>query len=450
MSSVAVVGVGYVGIATAVGLAHLGHDVLAVDIDHDRVEGLRAGIAPFFEERLQDLLEEGLRRGRLRFELVQDVQSHDADFVFLCLPTPQANDGSADLVHLMDAVDWIMPTLRPGAILVNKSTVPVGTARAIMGRMNRDDVPVVSNPEFLQEGRALSEFFEGERTVIGSDDPEAARRVGALYASTGVPLLTMGLESAELAKYACNTFLATKLSFVNSIARMCESVGAEITDVTKVMGTDSRIGSRFLSPGPGWGGPCLPKDSRALLHMADEIDVDLAVLAAAVDTNERAIDWVAEKVLAACGGPLHGARVAVWGLTFKAGTDDLRNSPALRVVQRLQRDGANVIAFDPMMRGDPDGVEIAPDAYTACKGARVLVVLTEWPEFGAADLRKVYKVMETAAIVDTRNVIRPDDAVEAGFEYVGIGRPAPGGQRVWGERGLTWVSSGSGTHDSAV
>jgi len=425
MSSIGVVGSGYVGLASAVGFAHLGHDVVAFDVDADRVGGLNAGLPPFFEERLEELLNEGITRGRLRFRLIEEadvVDVSDREFVFLCLPTPQAPDGSADLTAVYAGVEAISGTLSAGTVVVNKSTVPVGTGRNIAALLDRRDVAVVSNPEFLQEGRALSEFLGGERILIGADDAIAAKRVEALYAGTGVPVISIGLESAELAKYACNTYLATKLSFVNSIATLCEQMGADISEVTTVMGSDSRIGAKFLSAGPAWGGPCFPKDSRALLKMSAQAGFDFPVLSGALTTNARGIESVVDKVIRACNGDLTGTVIAVWGLTFKAGTDDLRDSPALDVVRRLVERGAVVRAFDPMIRRPHPGIVVSDDAYGICTDAEILVVLTEWPEFAAMDFVRVASLMASPTLIDTRNIVPADAVTAAGMNYLGLGR----------------------------
>ena len=346
--------------------------------------------------------------------------------MFLCLPTPQGHDGAADLGAIQSGVRAISDTLTAGSVVVNKSTVPVGTGRSIAAQLVDAGVTVVSDPEFLQEGRALSEFLGGERILIGADDKAAARRVESLYAGTGVPVISVGLESAELAKYACNTFLATKLSFVNSIANLCEEMGADISEVTSVMGSDSRIGSKFLAAGPAWGGPCFPKDSQALLKMSAQAGFDFPVLSGAVATNVWGIDSVVEKVTRACGGDLAGVAVAVWGLTFKAGTDDLRDSPSLDIVRRLLDGGAEIKAFDPMVRRPFPGITVCPDAYEVCADAEILLVLTEWPEFAAMDFQRVASLMATPTLVDTRNIVPTKTVTGAGLNYVGLGRAPQG------------------------
>jgi len=422
VSTIAVIGAGYVGLSSAVGLAHLGHDVIAFDVDQSRVDSLNEGIPPFYEERLEELLREGIGRGRLRFQLMEKADLADREFVLLCLPTPQGSNGAADVSAIKSAVEKFSSTLAKGAVVINKSTATVGTTRWVVDRLRDHPVSVVSNPEFLQEGRALTEFLKGERLLIGADDPIAADRVKNLYAGTGVPVISTSIESAELAKYACNTFLATKLSFVNSIAELCEKMGADITEVAAVMGSDSRIGKKFLSAGPAWGGPCLPKDSRALLHMAENANIKFTVLEAAVKANEESIEHVVAKVLRLFNNELKGISIGVWGLTFKAGTDDIRDSPAVDIVNRLISEGANVSVFDPMHKTSLKGAVAATNAYDACIDAHALVILTEWPEFAATDLTQVATLMTGRVIVDTRNIVSADAALSAGFRYLATGR----------------------------
>lgn len=422
MSKIGVIGAGYVGLSSAVGLAHLGHDVIAFDVNQKRVDSLNEGVPPFFEERLEELLREGISRRRLRFQLMEHVNLSDREFTLLCLPTPQGSDGAADVSAIKSVVEDVSSTLSKGSVVINKSTATVGTTRWIVNRLRDQSVSVVSNPEFLQEGRALTEFLKGERVLIGADDSIAANRVKNLYAGTGVPVISIGIESAELAKYACNTFLATKLSFVNSIAALCEKMGADITEVVTVMGSDSRIGRKFLSAGPAWGGPCLPKDSQALLHMAKTADFNFTVLEAAVNANEASMKNVVAKIKELFNNELRGVSIAVWGITFKAGTDDIRDSPAVDIVVRLVSEGASVTVFDPVNKATLPSTKVANTAYDACADAQALVVLTEWPEFAAADLTQVSTLMTGRVILDTRNIVSAEAAYLAGFRYLAIGR----------------------------
>jgi UDPglucose 6-dehydrogenase len=428
-NGVTVVGAGYVGLATAVSFAHLGHRVTCVEKDPARREALAAGRPPFLEDRMEELLTAGLRSGHLSFVAPETADYSGTGFVFLCLPTPQAPDGSADLSALFGAIEQIAPQLRPGSIVVDKSTVPVGTARTIIDQLDRPDVGVVSNPEFLQEGAAIDAFLRPDRLVIGADDPSAAQAVAALYAPLNAQVMVTGLASAELAKYACNSFLATKLSFVNAIAALCDLTGADVGEVTAVMGADRRIGTAFLRPGPGWGGSCFPKDTSALVATAARAGFDFGLLRATLASNRQSFDWVVSLAAELCDGRLEGRRVAAWGLTFKAGTDDLRDSPALEVIGRLQAAGASVVAHDPVV-DHCAAVPTATDPYQAAVGADLLIVLTEWPVFATHDLRRVADVMSRPVVLDTRGLIDPAKARAAGLVYRAIGRAGGAPARV--------------------
>ena len=318
--------------------------------------------------------------------------------------------------------------LKPGAIVVNKSTVPVGSTTVVEQVIGRSDIDVVSNPEFLREGTAVLDSLNPDRIVVGADDAQAAAKVGQLFAATGAPLIVTDATTSETIKYASNAFLATKLSFVNALAGLCEEVGADARDVLLGLGYDKRIGFEFLRPGPGWGGSCLPKDTRALLHIAREAGYDFSLLAGAIASNDEQLSRVITKVEAACGGSVAGTTVAVWGLTFKANTDDRRDSPALQITRRLVALGAIVRAFDPTVEADgeaPDdlqGLQLCGDPYDAALGAGAVVVLTEWDEFRWLDFSRVQAVMAQPAIVDARNLLDPAAVRRMGFHYAGIGR----------------------------
>ncbi len=425
-SSVAVIGAGYVGLTTAVCLAHLGHRVTCGEMDAQKVERLSHGEPTIYEEGLPTLLRDTVASGRLRFVLGAADAVAGAEFVFLCVPTPQRADGSADVSALETAALEISPHLERGAVVINKSTVPVGSVSMVERWIARSDVAVVSNPEFLREGTAIDDFLHPDRVVVGADDQEAAARVGRLYAPTGAPLIVTDAATAETIKYACNAFLATKLSFVNAVASLCETVGADVRDVLLGMAYDHRIGFDYLRPGPGWGGSCLPKDTRALLHIAEEAGYDFGILRSAIDANECQLASVVEKIRAAVGGTLSGTTVAVWGLTFKAGTDDRRSSPAVEITSRLLAEGARVQAYDPTLSELtpelPQTLVVSTDAYSACQNAQVLVVLTEWDEFRWLDHAKVREVLADARIVDARNLLDPAALRRMGFGYVGVGR----------------------------
>ena len=335
--AVAVIGAGYVGLPTAATLAHFGHRVVLAESEPSRLAALRSGRMPIVEVGLDDLVAEGVAGGNLHFTASAAEAVAGAAFVFLCVPTPQGDDGSADLSFVEAAAKEIGPLLEHGTIVVNKSTVPVGSATFVEQIIGRSDVRVVSNPEFLREGNAVRDSLHPDRLVVGADDAQAAALVGGLFAGTAAPLIVTDATTSETIKYASNAFLATKLSYVNAVAGLCEEVGADVRDVMLGLGYDKRIGFEFLHPGPGWGGSCLPKDTRALLHMAREAGYDFSLLAGAIASNEQQLARVVAKVETACGGSVDGVTVAVWGLTFKANTDDRRDSPSLEIAHRLAR-----------------------------------------------------------------------------------------------------------------
>ena len=420
-SKIAVIGAGYVGLTTAACFSKLGHDVVCADVDASKVEQLSDGKIPIHEAGLEDIVREGLEAGRLRFALGSAGIVGDAEFVYLCVPTPQAADGSADLSYIQAAATEISPHLRPGTVVVNKSTVPVGSTRLVEQALGRADIPVVSNPEFLREGTAVDDFLNPDRVVIGAEDQAAAGRVASLYLGVRAPIMVTDPASAETSKYAANAFLATKLSFVNAIAAVCEAVGADVNDVLLGMGYDHRIGHDFLKPGPGWGGSCFPKDTRAIISIAEDAGYDFSLLRGVVSVNDEQFDRVVGKVASKID--LDGSRVALLGLAFKAGTDDIRESPAVEIARRLVDAGAQVRAFDPAVDHVPvEGVEIVADAYAACEGADALVVATEWDEFKWLDLDKVADAMARLHVVDARNLLDRGAVRRRGFSYQGVGR----------------------------
>ncbi len=420
---VAVLGAGYVGLTTAACLAGLGHSVVCTDHVAARVEGLAQGTSPLFEPGLEALVRKGLAAGRLSFNPDNGAAASEADVVILCLPTPEGADGRADLAALQDAATEIGPRLRPGAVVVDKSTVPVGSCRDVAGWLGRDDVAVVSNPEFLREGSALADFFHPDRVVIGADDPQAAAKVTDLYRSLDTTILTMGPESAELVKYASNGCLATKLSFANQIATLCELVRADVADVIKGMGGDRRIGPLFLEPGPGWGGSCFPKDTEALMWIARDAGLDFALLRAVVESNQAHGTRLVDRIEELAGGSVRGRTVALWGLTFKASTDDRRASPSLAIAAQLRERGATIQAYDPTVRGEVAGIAVRPTAVAACEHASVLFIATEWDELRRVDLSDIRGVMDRPAILDGRHLLDAAEATGHGFTYAAVGRP---------------------------
>ena len=421
MANVGVIGAGYVGLTTATCLAHLGHDVVCADVVAERVEMLSNGKLPIVEDGLEDLVAQGLESGRLRFILGAEEGARDAEFIFLCVPTPQGEDGSADMSYIESAAASIGPVLESESIVINKSTVPVGSTHVVERALGRSDVFVVSNPEFLREGSAVHDFLHPDRIVIGADDRAAAIRVGELFESIRAPFVVTDPPTAETIKYASNAFLATKVSYINAVANLCEAVGANVHEVVLGMGYDKRIGFEFLRPGPGWGGSCFPKDTRALVRIAEDAGYDFQLLKGVIAVNEEQHERVVAKVVSAAGGSVEGRRLGAWGLTFKARTDDLRESPALQVIQRLARMGADVRAYDPTVGAALPGVETVQDPYDACEDAAVLMVLTEWDNFRWLDLGIVRTRMAHPRIVDARNLLDPAAARRAGFRYEGIG-----------------------------
>lgn len=425
---IAVVGAGYVGLTTSACLASLGHSVVCADSDADKVERLARGEVGIREPGLPELVAAGLRSGRLSFVRGARAAAAGAELVFLCVPTPFGGEGGVDVSAMESVIAECGQLLAAGCVVVNKSTVPVGMAGRVAELLGRGDLPVVSNPEFLREGSAVQDFLHPDRFVVGSDRPDAANQVAALYARLGAPVLVTDAASAELVKYAANCFLAMKVSFANAIADLCEELGADIGDVTRGVGYDSRIGSAFLAPGPGWGGSCLTKDTRALLCAAEAAGLELDLLRATIDANARRHQQMADKVrLVVTGnaaGSLAGRRIALLGLTFKAGTDDLRDSPALAVAGLLHQAGADLVGCDPAVAAGTElgPVKVVADAYAAAADAEAIVVLTEWAEFRLLDWTKIAESMRRRIVVDTRNLLAPADVHKAGIEWTGIGR----------------------------
>ncbi|OBJ72452.1 nucleotide sugar dehydrogenase [Mycobacterium sp. 1274756.6] len=424
---VGVVGAGYVGLTTAVCLADAEFDTVCIDLDADRVAQLRNGVAVIDEPRLEDLLRCRLRTGQLRFG-ADYAALHDRDVVFVCVPTPTADDGAADLSAVDAAVDELAGVLPPGAVVVVKSTVPVGTCRRLGRRLRRHGIEVVSNPEFLREGRAVDDFCHPGRVLVGTvDDPAGIRagaRVARLYGGADT-VLRMSPESAELAKYACNAFLAVKLSFVNSLAELSGQVGADIGDIAGAMGTDDRIGPHFLAPGPGWGGSCLPKDTAALLHTGRQHGTALPEVTSARRTNGHQTERILTALRHRLNRPLRELKVTALGVTFKAGTSDVRDSPAITICTDLQRVGAQLTAYDPRLESIDTArlpAATASDPYVAVKDADAILVLTEWPEFGTLDWERIgRRAAPEALVLDTRNVVDADAVRRAGLAFVGNG-----------------------------
>jgi len=428
---IAVIGSGYVGLTTGACLASLGHRVVCADIDAAKIERLRRGEVDIVEPGLVELVVENQAAGRLEFvvgarEAIARPEHQPVEVVFLCVPTPMGEGGAADLAAIRAVAAEVRHLLPAGCVVVNKSTVPVGTAEATLKLLNRRDVAVVSNPEFLREGSAVHDFLHPDRIVVGCDAQDAAERVAALYSKLGAPAVLTDAASAEMVKYAANCFLAMKLSYVNALAELCDLLGADVGDVTEGMGYDRRIGQAFLRPGPGWGGSCLPKDTNALVQVAAAAGRELPLVSASIATNERQRALMVDKIRDAVGGDLAGRRLGLLGLTFKAGTDDLRDSPALAVAQLLRVEGAELTAYDPgcsaAVPGMTDAVTVVDDPMVAAKAAEALVVLTEWPVFRSLDWAALAGVLGQRIVVDTRNLLDPDVLRRAGISWIGVGR----------------------------
>ena len=420
---VAVIGAGYVGLVPAAGMAYLGHSVRAGEADPAKLEMLRAGKVPFYEAGLDGLLADGMANKLLSFHDDNKEAVAGAMVVFVALPTPQGEDGSADTSYIEAALTDFGPVLDPGSVVVVKSTVPVGSVARFQKQL--DDmgarVFVVSIPEFLREGSAVADFQHPDRIVIGTTSQEAAEVMMELYQALQAPLVVTDPKSSEMIKYASNAYLATRITFANAIANVSEAVGADVKDVLLGMGYDRRIGHHFLNPGPGYGGSCFPKDTHALVAIAEGAGYDFSLLKGVIEVNELQRRRVVDKVRAAVGGDLAGKTIGLWGLAFKAGTDDVRESPAVFLAEELITGGADVQAYDPQA-APVAGVRRVDDAMAAVKGAHLLLIATEWPEFQSVDLMAVREDMATPCIVDARNMLDPDAVRNLGIEYEGIGR----------------------------
>lgn len=431
----AVVGTGYVGLVSGACFADFGHDVTCIDSDGSRIEAIGSRSLPFFEPGLQELVHRHVGSGRLRLTTDLRAGVRDASVIFLAVGTPAAQGGGADLTQVTAATAAIAPELTGYRIVATKSTVPVGTGAKIAALL-RGKVPcgaqvdVVSNPEFLREGSAIADFMRPDRVVIGTTSEQAADVMRAIYRPLYLietPLIFTTLETAEMIKYASNGFLAVKISFINELANLCDRTGADVHVVSKAMGLDNRIGPKFLHPGPGYGGSCFPKDTRALVNTGAGHGVAMEVVSAAIRANERQHQLTVEKIAHAVGG-LAGRTIAVLGLAFKPNTSDTRESPACHICRALATAGACVRAYDPAASGEAaselQDVEICADAYTAVAGADAVVIATEWNEFRSMDLERLRAFMLGDVVVDCRNVLDPEQATTAGFAYYSTGRGA--------------------------
>ena len=431
---IAMIGTGYVGLVSGACFSEFGTDVVCVDKDAGKIERLLDGIMPIYEPGLDTLVEKNVKAGRLSFttDLAEAVKG--ADIVFIAVGTPtRRGDGHADLSYVYAAAEEIGQAIDEYTVVVTKSTVPVGTGREvhriISGIRDAGEFDVASNPEFLREGSAIEDFMRPDRVVIGTDSDRAADVLKQLYRPLFLmetPILFTKIETAELTKYAANTFLAAKITFINEIANLCEKVGANVQEVARGIGLDGRIGGKFLHAGPGYGGSCFPKDTLALVRTARDHDAPLHIIEAVVKVNEDRKRLMADKIIAGCGGTVDGKTIAVLGLTFKPNTDDMRDSPSLAIVPTLQQAGATVRAFDP--QGMTEAREMLPDvvfckdAYETMEGADALAIVTEWNEFRLLDLERVKGLLSAPLMIDLRNIYKPDEIIKAGFDYYSVGR----------------------------
>ena len=431
---IAMVGAGYVGLVSGACFSEFGHEVICVDKDVDKIARLNAGDIPIFEPGLDVLVQKNTKAGRLSFQ--EDLKSAvaNADAVFIGVGTPsRRGDGQADLTFVFQAAREIAEAIESYTVVVNKSTVPVGTGRKvaeILGEVcPKGDFDVVSNPEFLREGAAIEDFMRPDRVVVGAETEKSQKVMEAIYRPLSLiqtPILFTSIESAELTKYAGNAFLATKITFINEMADLCEKVGADVHDVAKGIGLDGRIGRKFLHAGPGFGGSCFPKDTRALYQTSLQADAPVRIVEAVIDVNEKRKLKMAEKVISACGGSVQGKKIAVLGLTFKPNTDDMRESPSLDIIPALTKAGAQIWAYDPEGMKEakthlPD-ISYCQNSYEPLEQADALVIITEWNEFRALDFDRMKSLMKTPVVVDLRNIYEPADMDSIGFDYHCVGR----------------------------
>lgn len=431
--NIAVVGTGYVGLVTGTCLAETGNHVICVDINTEKVKQMQAGVVPIYEPHLDQLFERNIKQGRLTFTTDLNAAIENAKVIFLALPTPPGEDGSADLSYILGVANDLGKIIKDYKVIVDKSTVPVGTADKVREAMKKNtQVPfdVVSNPEFLREGFAVDDFLKPDRVVIGSSSDKAKKIMEELYkpyVRQGNPIIFMDERSAELTKYAANAFLATKITFMNEIANLCEKLGADVDAVRIGIGSDERIGKRFLFPGIGYGGSCFPKDVQALAKSAKEVHYDFRILDSVMNVNEKQKTIILPKIKKYFDGNLRGKKIAIWGLAFKPDTDDIREAPALYIIDELLKEGASVVAYDPEAMANVkkllgDKISYANDEYEALNGADALLIATEWSLFRTPDFEKLTKLLKSKAIFDGRNLYGVNQMKELGFYYSSIGR----------------------------
>ncbi|NRP86522.1 UDP-glucose 6-dehydrogenase [Ensifer adhaerens] len=437
---ITMIGSGYVGLVSGVCFADFGHDVICVDKDVSKIEALQRGEIPIFEPGLEQLVADNVRAGRLSFTTEVEASVAASDVVFIAVGTPsRRGDGHADLSYVYAAAREIAQHVDGFTVIVTKSTVPVGTGdeveRIIRETNPQADVAVVSNPEFLREGAAIEDFKRPDRIVIGLNDDRARGVMTEVYRPlylNQAPLLFTARRTSELIKYAANAFLAMKITFINEMADLCEKVGANVQEVSRGIGLDGRIGSKFLHAGPGYGGSCFPKDTLALAKTAQDFDTPVRLIETTISINDNRKRAMGRKVIAAMGGDIRGKAIAVLGLTFKPNTDDMRDSPAISVIQTLQDAGATITGYDPEGMDNArlviDNITYADDAYGAARGADALVIVTEWNQFRALDFARLKSIMKSPVLVDLRNIYRHEEVTKHGFAYTSIGRPMNGAE----------------------
>lgn len=430
---IAVIGTGYVGLVSGACFAEFGVDVTCVDVDESKIDRLNNGIIPIYEPGLDQIVEKNVKAGRLKFTTDISTAVQGATVVFLAVGTPPKEDGTPDMSFYQQAAKDVANSMNGYKVLVTKSTVPVGTGEWLRKFVSENlvietEFGVASNPEFLREGAAIEDFMRPNRVVIGSNEQRAIDVMKELYRPLYLietPIVITSLEAAELIKYAANAFLATKITFINEIANLCDAIGCDVHDVARGMGMDNRIGRKFLHPGPGYGGSCFPKDTRALTTVADQFGVETLIVDAVIEANERQRDAMIPKI-EKLAGDLNGKHIGVLGLSFKPETDDMRESPAIGILNAVIKKGATVKAFDPVAMEESkhyiSGIEYATDEYDAIKDADILVIITEWNQFRALDMERVKSLLKAPKIVDLRNIYEPGDMRSLGFEYVGVGR----------------------------
>jgi len=431
---IAMIGSGYVGLVSGVCFADFGHKVTCIDVDHEKIARLQAGVMPIYEPGLQELVAKNVREKRLSFTTSLKEGMEKADAVFIAVGTPsRRGDGHADLTYVYQAAEEIAREIKDYVVVVTKSTVPVGTGDAVeeIIRKNRPDAQfaVVSNPEFLREGAAINDFKRPDRIVIGTTDLQARDVMSEVYRPLYLnqsPIMFTDRRTSELIKYAANAFLAMKITFINEMADLCEAVGGNVQDVARGIGLDNRIGSKFLHAGPGYGGSCFPKDTKALARTAQEADAPVRLIETTIAVNDQRKKAMAQRIIKACGGSVKNKTIAILGLTFKPNTDDMRDAPALDIIPALQQAGANIRAHDPEgmehAKTMLDHVQFCDDAYQAAQEADAISIVTEWDAYRALDLAHLKEVMKTPILVDLRNIYRSSEMARHGFTYIGIGR----------------------------